>query len=84
MGIEVTAVDIGQIKIPAEAEERLLKRWTAQWDQQIDTTRAETEKVVQVTRATARMETVQAIARRTQTTSRSQSQTARHYCLAVH
>jgi regulator of protease activity HflC (stomatin/prohibitin superfamily) len=63
MGIEVTAVDIGQIKIPAEAEDRLLKTWTAQWDQQIDTTRAETEKVVQVTRATARMETVQAIAR---------------------
>ena len=25
MGIEVTAVDIGQIKIPAEAEDRLLK-----------------------------------------------------------
>ena len=61
MGAEVVAVDIGEIVIPKEAEERLMARWVAMWDRSIQKTRAETEKTVQVTRAEARMETIQAI-----------------------
>ena len=57
-----TGVDIGLIKIPEEAKNRLLQKWVADWDRRIDTTRAETEKLVQVTKATARMQTIQAIA----------------------
>ena len=62
LAIRVVAADIGEVKIPQEAEGQLLQKWMAEWDQRIDTTRAETEKLVQVTEATARMQTIQAIA----------------------
>ena len=62
LAIRVVAADIGEIKIPQEAEERLLQKWTAEWDQRIETIKAETEKLVQVAKATARMQTIQAIA----------------------
>jgi regulator of protease activity HflC (stomatin/prohibitin superfamily) len=62
MAIKVVAVDIGEVKIPEKAKDQLLQKWVAEWDQRIDTTRAETEKLVQVARATARMQTIQAIA----------------------
>jgi len=35
MGILVTTVDIGRVKIPKEAEQRLLGKWLADWDIQI-------------------------------------------------
>ncbi len=35
MGILVTTVDIGRVKIPKEAEQRLLGKWLADWDVQI-------------------------------------------------
>jgi len=35
MGVKVVAVDIGEIKAPADAEKRLLDRWLADWDNKI-------------------------------------------------
>lgn len=62
MGVKVVGADIGEVKIPEEATDRLLHKWMVDWDRRIDTTKAETEKLVQVTKATAQMETIQAIA----------------------
>jgi regulator of protease activity HflC (stomatin/prohibitin superfamily) len=61
MGVDVVAVDIGRIKVPEDAEKRLLGKRVADWDKGIDTTRAETERVVQLSKAMARMQTIQAI-----------------------
>lgn len=62
LAIEVVDVDIGEVRVPGEAKDQLLQKWVADWDQRIDTTKAETDKLVQVTKATARMQTIQAIA----------------------
>lgn len=61
LGVQVSAVDIGKIKIAAEAEERLLGKWIADWDQKIDTTRADTEGTVLTKRAMARQRAIEAI-----------------------
>jgi regulator of protease activity HflC (stomatin/prohibitin superfamily) len=61
MGVDVIAVDVGKIKVPEDAEKRLLEKRVAEWDKGIGTTKAETERIVQVTRAMTRMQTIQAI-----------------------
>jgi regulator of protease activity HflC (stomatin/prohibitin superfamily) len=62
LAIRVVGADIGEVRIPEEVKDRLMQKWMADWDQRIDTTRAETEKLVQMVEATARKETIQAIA----------------------
>lgn len=62
LGVKIVAVDVGLIRIPAATEARLVDKWTADWDQRVHTVRAETDKLVQLSKATARMETIQAIA----------------------
>ena len=54
-------MDIGKIKIAVKAEERLLGKWIADWDQKIDTTRADTEGTVLTKRAAARQRAIEAI-----------------------
>ena len=61
MGVHVSTVEIGKIKIPAEAEGRLLDKWIAEWEQKIDTTRAATEADVQTTLAGARKRAIETV-----------------------
>ena len=76
-GVHVGTVNIDSIEVSeavSEAvREQVWEMWgaeygrrsallEAEWDRRIDTIRAETEKTVQVTRAIARMQTIQAIA----------------------
>jgi regulator of protease activity HflC (stomatin/prohibitin superfamily) len=46
MGVDVIVVDIGAIKVPEDAERTLLERQLASWEQQVSTTRAETERLI--------------------------------------
>ena len=58
MGVEVTAIEIGKVTIPAKVEERLLERWAAGVDEGTRIIRAETDKSVQATQAWARMQNI--------------------------
>ena len=41
MGVDVVAVDIGRIKVPEDAEHRLLAKWLADWEVRIATSERE-------------------------------------------
>jgi regulator of protease activity HflC (stomatin/prohibitin superfamily) len=58
LGIKVSGTDIGAIKVPEEAESRLLAKWMAECDQHIKKTNAETEVYVREAEARARMATI--------------------------
>ena len=72
-GVEVAGIQLGAIEIPESIGKQLVENKRAQHEQEaelikaesdrrIDITRAETAKLVKVTEATARMQTIQAIA----------------------
>jgi regulator of protease activity HflC (stomatin/prohibitin superfamily) len=61
LAIRVVGADMGEVRIPEEVKNRLMQKWMADWDRRIDTTRAETEKLVRATEATARSETIRVI-----------------------
>jgi regulator of protease activity HflC (stomatin/prohibitin superfamily) len=61
LGVLIVAVDIGEIVVPRQVEERLLERQAARWEQAVYATRAETERRIQVSKARARMETIGAV-----------------------
>jgi len=61
-GVEVTGVQLGAIEIPESIGKQLVEIKRAELDRRIDITRAETAKLVKVTEATARMQTILAIA----------------------
>lgn len=59
--VVVSALDVGRVDLPRDIQEQLNARWGAILEYEVLNQRAETERDIQIKRAQARMQTIQAV-----------------------
>lgn len=61
LAVVVSALDVGRVELPREIQTQLNARWAAVLEYEVLNQRAETERDIQIKRANARMQTIQAV-----------------------
>lgn len=62
LGVQVSVVEIGRIKLPVAIRQEMLDRWMADWESRAKITRAQTTNTIQMTEAKARVQSIIAVA----------------------
>jgi regulator of protease activity HflC (stomatin/prohibitin superfamily) len=62
LGVEVSVVDIGRIKLPDATRQQMLDRWTAEWESRAKLVRAQTLNTIEMAEAKSRVQAIIAMA----------------------